>query len=258
MPPRAIIFDWDLTLWNSLDIHLLLMARTARDLGIPPPSPAAVTADYHRPFLRHLLHFFGSRPDAEDELPRIEAIYLQHYYALPAGRNYLYPGIASLLRMLKRNGHPIGILSDKRAAFGDPELAQSGIAHLVDCATFHTGAHPYKPHPAGLRHTLAMLDTAPANALYIGDAPHDLACARNAGATPAAALWAALDRSALLDAHPDYALHNPQDLLTALNRHPGTLNHQSDDLNRQSDAFNHQSDALNRHSGASRNLTCGE
>ena len=229
MPPRAIIFDWDLTLWNSLDIHLILMARTARDLGIPPPSPAAVTADYHRPFLRHLRHFFGSRPDAEDEhprdelprneLPHIEATYLQHYYALSAGRNYLYPGIASLLRTLKRQGHPIGILSDKRAAFGNPELAQSGIAELVDCATFHTGAYPYKPHPAGLRHTLAMLDTAPANALYIGDAPHDLACARNAGAIPAAALWAALDRTALLHAQPEYALYNPHDLLDALNRH---------------------------------------
>ena len=216
MPARAVIFDWDLTLWNSLDIHLLLMAQTARALGIPPPSPDAVAADYHRPFLRHLLHFFGSRPDAEDEIPAIEAAYLQHYYALAPRRNCLYPGIASLLRMLKRHGIPIGILSDKRAAFGAPELAQSGIADLVDCATFQTGAHPYKPHPAGLRHTLALLHTAPANALYIGDAPHDIACARNAGATPVAALWAALDRRALLESHPDYALDHPNQLLAAL------------------------------------------
>ena len=216
MPPRAVIFDWDLTLWNSLDLHRLLMAQTARALGVPPPSPAAVAADYHRPFLRHLLHFFGSRPDGEDEIPAIEAAYLRHYYALAPHRNCLYPGVASLLRMLKRKGIPIGILSDKRAAFGDAELAQSGIADLVDCATFQTGAHPYKPHPAGLRHTLALLDTAPANALYIGDAPHDIACARNAGATAVAALWGAIDRDALLESQPDYALHHPRQLLAAL------------------------------------------
>lgn len=232
MPPRAVIFDWDLTLWNSLDIHLLLMAQTARALGVPPPSPAAVAADYHRPFLRHLLHFFGSRPDGEDEIPAseaayIEAAYLQHYYALAPRRNCLYPGVASLLRMLKRKGIPIGILSDKRATFGDAELAQSGIADLVDCATFQTGAYPYKPHPAGLRHTLALLDTAPANALYIGDAPHDIACARNAGATAVAALWAALDRNALLESQPDYALHHPRQLLAALadlDRRPAAVN----------------------------------
>ena len=103
---RAVIFDWDLTLWNSWDIHLWLMERTGFDLGIIPPGAEAVAAEFHRPFHQHLLWFFGSTPDSQGELDTIVAAYLHHYHAIVGHRNYLYPGVASLLRGLPSAGHP--------------------------------------------------------------------------------------------------------------------------------------------------------
>lgn len=213
---RAVIFDWDLTLWNSWDIHLSLMERTAADLGVAPPSPAAIAAEFHRPFVQHLLWFLGSRPDAAAEIPGIEAAYLRHYYRMSGHRNYFYPGVASLLRVLKRRGIRIGVLSDKRSEFGLPELAQSGLASLVDYADFKTDARPYKPHPAGLRRSLDALETAAGDAVYVGDAPQDIACAQDAGTWAAAALWAAIDRAAVLELQPDYALHRPHQVMAML------------------------------------------
>ena len=213
---RAVIFDWDLTLWNSWDIHLLLMAQTAGDLGVAPPAAEAIAAEFHRPFLRHLLFFLGSRPDAEEEIAAIETAYLRHYYGMAGHRNYLYPGVGSLLRMLKGQGVRIGILSDKRAEFGARELEQSGLAPLVDWADFKTEARPYKPHPGGLRRVLSKLGVEASDAVYVGDAPQDIRCARNAGAIAAAALWAAIDREALLELGPDYALHRPHQVMAAL------------------------------------------
>ena len=213
---RAVIFDWDLTLWNSWDIHLSLMERTAADLGVAPPSPAAIAAEFHRPFLQHLLWFLGSRPDAAAEIPGIEAAYLRHYYRMSGHRNYLYPGVASLLRVLQRRGIRIGVLSDKRSEFGLPELAQSGLASLVDYADFKTDARPYKPHPAGLRRSLDALEVAAGDAVYVGDAPQDITCAQDAGTWAAAALWAAIDRAAVLELQPDYALHRPHQVMAML------------------------------------------
>ena len=42
MQLKAVVFDWDLTLWNSWDIHLGLMDQTADALGRSRPVSAEV------------------------------------------------------------------------------------------------------------------------------------------------------------------------------------------------------------------------
>ena len=214
----AVVFDWDLTLWDSWGIHLRLMENTAADLGVDAPSPEAVAAEFHRPFRQHLLWFFGSRPDAEDELERILESYLSRYDGILAFRNYLFPGVASLLPALKRRGIRIGILSDKIPQFGHPELQRSGLSALVDFADFKTDARPYKPAPDGLQTVLNGLSVAPEDAMYVGDGPQDVACARSVGAASGAALWSAIDRDATLEQQPNFRLHRPHQVLAAVAR----------------------------------------
>ena len=54
MQLKAVVFDWDLTLWNSWDIHMSLMRRTADVLGYPQPVAADLGREYSRPFFKHL------------------------------------------------------------------------------------------------------------------------------------------------------------------------------------------------------------
>ena len=220
---RAVIFDWDLTLWDSWGIHLRLMEHTADELQAPPPSPEAVAAQFHRPFRQHLLWFFGSRPDAEDELETILPLYLSQYDDILNFRNYLFPGVASVLEALKRRDIRIGILSDKIPQFGHAELQRSGLADLVEYADFKTDARPYKPAPDGLNTVLNGLGIDPGDAMYIGDGPQDVACARSVGATSGAALWSAIDRDATLEQNPGYRLHRPHQVLAAVAAEGGAL-----------------------------------
>ena len=213
---RAVIFDWDLTLWDSWGIHLRLMENTAAELGVSAPTPEAVAAEFHRPFRQHLLWFFGSHPDAEDELDTILKIYLNPYESILSFRNYLFPGVASLLGALKRRGIRIGVLSDKIPEFGHAELQRSGLAPLVEYADFKTDARPYKPAPDGLYTVLNRLGVDPEDAMYVGDGPQDVACARTVGAASGAALWSAIDREATLGEVPTYRLHRPHQVLAAV------------------------------------------
>ena len=213
---RAVIFDWDLTLWDSWGIHLRLMENTAAELGAPRPSPEAVAAEFHRPFRQHLLWFFGSRPDAEDELDRILKSYLEPYDSILNFRNYLFPGVASVLGALNRRGIRIGVLSDKIPEFGHAELQRSGLAPLVEYADFKTDARPYKPAPDGLYTVLDGLGVEPEDAMYVGDGPQDVACARSVGAASGAALWSTIDREATLGEEPTYRLHRPHQVLAAV------------------------------------------
>ena len=213
---RAVIFDWDLTLWNSWDIHLWLMERTGFDLGIIPPGAEAVAAEFHRPFHQHLLWFFGSTPDSQGELDTIVAAYLHHYHAIVGHRNYLYPGVASLLRGLRRRGIRIGILSDKVPEFGEAELRQSGMADLVEYTSFKTDRRPFKPDPTGLFHVLEGLGVEAADTMYVGDAPQDIACAREAGVRSAAAMWATIDAEAIIAQQPTHRLHRPHQVMAVV------------------------------------------
>lgn len=198
------------------------MEHTAAELGKAAPSAQAVAAEFHRPFRQHLLWFFGSRPDADDELDKILEVYLARYNGMVQHRNYLFPGVASLLPALRRRGLLIGILSDKIPEFGEAELRQSGLGAFVDHANFKTDARPYKPAPDGLRSVLAELDIAPADAMYVGDGPQDIACARSVGAASAAALWSTIDRDATVAQDPTYRLYRPHQVMAVVaESHPG-------------------------------------
>lgn len=69
-----------------------------------------------------------------------------------------------------------------------------------------------KPHPEPLMKALSTLQVQPRDAVYIGDDPLDIQCARNAAVTDMVALWAT---SYLLD---ELLIANPTYLLTAPDR----------------------------------------
>ena len=142
--------------------------------------------------------------------------YLGHYHGNVGLRNYLFPGAASLLRGLQRRGIRIGIFSDKIPYFGDGELAQSGLAPLVEYADFKTDDRPYKPAPDGLLRVLNAMNLAPEDVMYVGDGPQDVICARSVGVVSAAALWATIDRDALLAQRPEYRLHRPHQVMAVV------------------------------------------
>ena len=213
---QAVVFDWDLTLWNSWGIHLGLMESTATELGVPPPSAEAVAAEFHRPFHQHLLWFFGSHPEAQSELDGILPIYLSHYHAVDEHRRYLYPGVTTLLNALGRRGIRVGILSDKIPHFGEIELRESGLGPLVEYANFKTDDRPYKPAPDGLVDVLDTMAVDPADAMYVGDGPQDIACARAVGAASVAALWATIDQEAILAEQPTHRAYRPHQVMAVV------------------------------------------
>ena len=88
---KAIIFDWDLTLWNSWDTHLHLLRQTADALGASKPYQADVAARFSMPFLKHLEWFFpGDQNQVVDT-------YMGFYRRIVSEMPNLYPGVAKTL-----------------------------------------------------------------------------------------------------------------------------------------------------------------
>ena len=204
---RAIIFDWDLTLWNSWDIHLSLMRRTADALGQPQPQQEAIAREYSRPFLQHLAWFFGAGQG------QVLDTYLKFYRESVAEMGGLFAGVEEMLRDLRNRGFRLGVLSDKRQAFGALELEQTGVGHLLDHVSFLVDGRPYKPDPHGLRDVIDALGVSATETVYVGDSGQDIECAHRAGARSAAALWGTVSREVLLSQKPHYQWERVEDIL---------------------------------------------
>ncbi len=207
---KAVVFDWDLTLWNSWDIHLWLMQRTAESLGLPRPEPDAIAREYSRPFLQHLSWFFGGDQDT------VLDAYMAFYRENVADMAGLYPGIREALAALKDRGFRLAIFSDKRQAFGMSELDQTGIGHLLDHASFLVDGRPYKPDPLGLQEVTASLVVSAGDAIYVGDSRQDIECAHRAGIRSGAALWGSVDRREVLARRPHYRWESMEQMLDSL------------------------------------------
>jgi len=207
---KAVIFDWDLTLWNSWDIHVWLMGQTADDLALPRPETSDIAREYSRPFLQHLAWFFGEDQDL------VLDTYIGHYRKTVGEMAGLYPGIAETLTDLKTNGLKVGVFSDKRQQFGISELEQTGVGHLLDCASFLVDGRPYKPEPQGLRDVMEALGVSPSETLYIGDSRQDIQCAHRAGTHSGAALWGSIDREGVLAQSPQFQWDRAELILGSL------------------------------------------
>ena len=207
---KAVIFDWDLTLWNSWDIHVWLMGKTADSLRLPRPRKGDIAREYSRPFLEHLAWFFGEEQDL------ILDAYMGCYRDAVGEMAGLYPGIEETLTGLKGHGLKVGIFSDKRQPFGVSELEQTGVGHLFDHTSFLVDGRPYKPDPKGLRDVMEALEVSPSETLYIGDSRHDIQCAHRAGTYSGAALWGSVDREGVLAQSPQYQWDRAELILSSL------------------------------------------
>jgi len=203
---KAVIFDWDLTLWNSWDIHLALMIRTADALGHPRPAPADLGTEYSRPFLEHLAWFFPG--DQE----KVVDTYMAFYHAVVWQGLRLYPGVPELLKRLKDAGYRTAILSDKRQVFGVPEFEYSNLVGFVDRALFFAEGMTPKPDPTGLQGLMRSLEVSPSECLFVGDSHRDIECAQRAGAWSGAALWASVEPELVLALEPQFRWNQVGDI----------------------------------------------
>lgn len=208
---KAVIFDWDLTLWNSWDIHLELMNWTAAVLGYPRPIHGDLAVEYSRPFLEHLAWFFPG--DQEMVLKT----YMDYYRAVVWQDQRLYKGIPELIRQLKNHAYLTGILSDKRQVFGIPEFEFSELGNLIDRAVFFSDEMSPKPDPAGLKDVMESLGVCPEECLFIGDSHRDIECAKRAGAWSGAAMWASVEPELVIALRPEFIWDNVGDVAVTLN-----------------------------------------
>ena len=207
---KLIAFDWDQTLWNSWDVHVMALQRAADMLKLPTPSKAYVASIFSVPFARGMERLFG------ENTPDATKLYMDFYHSRVRELGHLFEGVTEMLEALKGRGYLLALMSDKRDVHGNRELKSTGIDGLFDNVLFLSDGRPYKPDPQGLSQVMDALSVRKEEVLYIGDSHVDVQCAKRTGVAGGAALWGSVNTEAVLKEEPDYSFSKVSDVFVIL------------------------------------------
>ncbi len=212
MPLKAVLFDLDGTLVDSLADIAGSMNRTLVRRGHPPHRVEA-----YRGFIgegvEHLVRraLPGASPD---ELAQVLAAYRADYLEHLFDGSPPYPGIPELLQALRARGVPLAVLSNK-AEPATVKLAEGLFPGLFAQVRGERPGTPKKPDPTAALALAAALGVAPADCAFVGDTAIDMKTARAAGMVPVGVAWGFRPEE-LVPHGAAHVLSHPRELLALL------------------------------------------
>lgn len=186
---KAVIFDLDGTLVNSLDDLADSCNRTLAQAGYPT-HPLAAYRQFVGEGAKHLItQALPKEVRGEEEVNRLLALFQRDYQTQAAVKTRPYEGVAALLDGLEALGTQKAILSNKPHV-----LTVQVVGHFLQAYSFHPvfGAREgvqRKPDPAGALEICRAWGLAPDQVLYLGDTAIDMKTATQAGCFPLGAAW---------------------------------------------------------------------
>ena len=217
--PKAVIFDIDGTLVDSVDLHASAWVDTFRHFGIEV-SHDAVRSQIGKGG-DQLMPVFLSREMVDERGEEIEKfrsdLFKREY--LPKVRPF--PGVRELFERIRAAGQTVVLASScKEDELGHyEELA--GIKDLVQAATTSSDAERSKPHPDIFEAALERIaPVTAADAVVVGDSPYDAEAAAKAGLRSVGVLCGGFPEEDLRAAGCVAVYRDPQDLLNHYHRSP--------------------------------------
>lgn len=172
---RAIVFDWDGTLVDTLPAILRANITVLDAYGVPFDE-ARYRAAY-APDWRLMYRRLGV---PEEALEAAGASWLELYRK--AGALAPFPGVDAALRSLVAAGHRLGLVTAGHREVVREQLRTFGLDDVLRVLVCGDDRIAAKPDPAPLLQALAQLDADGPTAIYVGDAPDDMRMARTVGA----------------------------------------------------------------------------
>jgi pyrophosphatase PpaX len=212
--PPAILFDLDGTLVDTVELILASMRHAFDGYAAGCPTDAEWIAGIGTPLRAQLTSFARSPGDVEHLVERYRAHQSEHHDRMTR----CYEGARETVALLRGRGHPLAVVTSKHLAPAERTLRHVGLARYVEVVVGADSCERHKPDPAPVLLALARLGYPPAEALFVGDSPHDVAAGNSAGVVTVAALWGACSRDALERASPGHLLREIGELPALVER----------------------------------------
>lgn len=129
-----------------------------------------------------------------------------------------YEGARAMLAQLRALGRSVGIVTNKGHQRAALDLSSTRLIDISDLTVLIGAEHTIerKPHPAPLIAALELSGAAASQSIYVGDGPHDMEAAVQAGMACVGASYGYYPADTLSAAGADALIACPLDLLTLI------------------------------------------
>ena len=211
---KAVIFDLDGTLVNTLPDLAFITNTTLTDLGFPKRSEEEV-----RMFIGNGMKKLISRalPEGvtltQDILDLMQANYLKYQNRLST----VYDGVPTMLDELHSRGIRTAIVTNKPHAAA-LAVTEKYFGDLIDLTQGQEAGIPVKPAPDTGNIILRKLNLKPEEAVYAGDSDTDILTGRNLKMPVLSCTWGFRSESFLAEHGAEYFVHHPSEIPQAIER----------------------------------------
>lgn len=210
---KAVVFDLDGTLTNTLDDIAFAMNRSLRLHSLPE-----FPVEAYKYLVGDGAVMLARRACRErtDMAPSVLTEYQAYYKDHTNDRSVPYPGIEAMLAALTARGMRLAVFSNKPHAD-----VQTVVKHYFPAVPFEVirgqiEGVPVKPDPAGALAVAQEMGLEPADFLYLGDTGTDMHCAVNAGMHPVGVLWGFREEEELRESGAKAIIADPMALMELL------------------------------------------
>ncbi|HJE23583.1 MAG TPA: HAD family hydrolase [Methylorubrum populi] len=216
---KAVVFDIDGTLLDSVDLHARAWVEAFAHFGIRTEE-AAVRRQIGKGG-DQLLPVFVDEARLAREGEAIEAYRSDLFKRRYLAQTKPFPGVQSLLSHVRDAGQTVALASSGKASEVENYQKILGITDLVDVVTTSDDADRSKPHPDIFEAVLSKLPGLPKEAvMVVGDTPYDAQAAGKAGLSSIGVLCGGFPEAELSAAGCVAIYGDPQDLLDGYARSP--------------------------------------
>jgi pyrophosphatase PpaX len=213
MMPRAVLFDLDGTLIDSIPLIVASMQHAFAGRACAPTVTEWVA-------------LIGTPLDAmirrwaadEADVALLKERYKVHQWAHHDAMVRAFPGVPDVLDALGRRGVRMAVVTSKLESSARRSLEFLGLLGHFEVLVGLEATARHKPDPEPVRFALDALATAPGEAAFVGDSPHDVRAGNAAGVATVATLWGPFTRAELEPAAPRAWAAEVGDLLPVLER----------------------------------------
>jgi pyrophosphatase PpaX len=210
----ALLFDLDGTLIDSIELIMSSMRHAFDGYPARGPTDDEWRALIGRPLIDSFREFVRDEPEVERLIGRYREYQLLHHDRLVRP----YDGVVAAIRGFASAGHPMALVTSKADWLAKRALVHvqlhDAIPVVVGCDT----STRHKPDPEPVELALALLRSAPRDAMFVGDSPFDIQAGRAAGVYTVGVTWGACSRDEMARAGADLVIDEIGQLVGAVER----------------------------------------
>lgn len=210
---QFLIIDFDGTLADTSPSIQTTMEATFRELGLPVPTPEAIRQTIGLSLSEAISLLSGKRGA---DLHLATSTYRRVFEEVGTKHVYLFPGVESTLRKLRKLGTTLAIATARGHESVESLLESLGVRDLISLIVACDDVEHTKPHPEAVLKLIRLSGFSPSNTIVVGDTTYDISMARAAGVTSVGVTYGNHSVSQLFESGANYLVDSFNEILPVL------------------------------------------